>query len=172
VLVILLSMPYVFLLPGFVASALHRGPEVLGMLLSMTGIGALGGALVVASLPPRRRGLLYLLSALLQGVMLTVFSFSPWLWLTTPVMIVMGIGQAGRQSFSNVLAQSYAADEYRGRVMSVYMLQFNLTRIGTFIVGILAATFGARLALGGTSLLMVAGVLATLAFVPSFRNLE
>jgi MFS family permease len=104
--------------------------------------------------------------------MLTVFSFSPWLWLTTPAMLVMGIGQAGRQSFSNVLAQSYAADEYRGRVMSVYMLQFNLTRIGTFIVGILAAIFGARLALGGTSILMVVAVLAALAFMPSFRNLE
>ena len=76
VLLILLSMPYIFLLPGFVASVLHEGPDKLGMLLSVTGAGSLVGALVIAALPPKRRGLLFLLSSLFQGVMLIVFSWS------------------------------------------------------------------------------------------------
>jgi MFS family permease len=172
VLLILMSMPYVFLLPGFVASVLHEGPDKLGLLLSFTGAGSLIGALVIAGLPPRRRGMLFLLTSLLQGVMLIAFSVSTWFWVTAPIMIVMGIGQAGRQSFSNVLVQSYTDDEHRGRVMSVYMLQFGLTSFGTFIVGVLASLIGAQVALGGTSVLMVVIALGVLACSPRMRNLD
>ncbi len=171
-LLILTSMPYTFLLPGFVSSVLHAGPSVLGLLLSATGAGSLVGALVVASLPARRRGLMFLLTSLLQGVMLVVFTTSPWIWFTTAVMVVMGVGQAGRQSFSNVLVQHYVEDQYRGRVMSVYMMQFSLTSLGTFFVGVLASMIGAPLALGGAAVVMVLVVLYCLAFVPSMRTLQ
>ncbi len=172
VLLILMSMPYVFLLPGFVESVLHEGPDKLGLLLSFTGGGSLVGALVIAALPPKRRGMLFLLSSLFQGIMLIVFSWSTWFWITAPVMALMGIGQAGRQSFSNVLVQSYTDDEHRGRVMSVYMWQFGLTSLGTFIVGVMASLIGAQLALGGTSVAMVVIALAVLAFSPRMRNLD
>jgi MFS family permease len=171
VLLILMSMPYMFLLPGFVASVLHEGPEKLGLLMSFAGAGSLIGSLVIASLPPKRRGLLFLLASLFQGVMLIAFSASTWFWVTAPVMLVMGIGQAGRQSFSNVLVQTYSDDEHRGRVMSVYMMQFGLTSFGTFIVGVMAAIVGAQLALGATSVLMVLIALGALAFSPRLRNL-
>jgi hypothetical protein len=87
-------------------------------------------------------------------------------------MIVMGMGQAGRQSFGNVLVQYYSAHEYRGRVMSVYMLQFSLTSLGTFFVGLLANVIGASWALGGAAALMVVVVVYCLAFVPSLRRLD
>ncbi len=172
VLLILMSMPYLFLLPGFVSSVLHEGPAKLGVLLSLTGGGSLLGALVIAGLPPKRRGLLYLLTSLFQGVMLIVFSWSTWFWLTAPVMALMGIGQAGRQSYSQVLVQSYTDDDHRGRVMSVYMLQFGLTSLGTFIVGVLSSIFGAQAALGGTAVLMVVIALSVLAFSPRMRSLD
>ena len=171
VLLILMSMPYMFLLPGFVASVLHEGPEKLGLLMSFAGAGSLIGALVIASLPPRRRGLLFLIASLFQGVMLIAFSASTWFWVTAPVMLLMGIGQAGRQSFSNVLVQTYSDDEHRGRVMSVYMMQFGLTAFGTFLVGVLAAIIGVQLALGMTSALMVVIALGAITFSPRLRNL-
>ena len=171
-LLILMSMPYMFLLPGFVDSVLHAGPERLGLLMSVTGAGSLVGSLVIASLPPRRRGLLFLLSSLFQGVMLIFFSISTWFWVTAPVMLVMGIGQSGRQSLSNVLVQAYTDDEHRGRVMSVFMLQFGLTSFGTFIVGVLAAIVGVQWALGATSALMVAFAGGAILFSPRLRNLD
>jgi MFS family permease len=171
ILLILTSMPYVFLLPGFVASVLHEGPDKLGILLSLTGAGSLVGSLVIAGLPARHRGMLFLLTSLFQGLMLTVFSVSTWFWLTAPVMALMGIGQAGRQSFSNVLVQAYTDDEHRGRVMSVYMWQFGLTSLGTFVVGVLASLIGAQWALGGTSVAMVLLALAVLVGSPRMRQL-
>lgn len=172
VLLVLTSMPYLFLLPGFVSGELHGGPGLLGGLYSAVGVGALGFALVVASLPDRHRGLYFLLTSALQGVMLMAFSASRVVWLTVPIMVVMGMGQAGRQSFGNVLVQYYSADEYRGRVMSVYMLQFSLTSLGTFFVGLLANVIGASWALGGAAALMVAVVVYCLAFLPSLRGLD
>lgn len=171
VLLILTSMPYIFLLPGIVASVLHEGPDELGILLSLTGAGSLLGSLVIAGLPAERRGLLFLLTSLFQGAMLIVFSLSTWFWVTAPVMALMGIGQAGRQSFSNVLVQAYTDDEHRGRVMSVYMWQFGLTSLGTFLVGILASAIGVQLALGGTSVVMVLVALGVLVGSPRLRAL-
>jgi len=89
-----------------------------------------------------------------------------------PIMVFMGIGQAGRQSFSNVLVQTYVEDDYRGRVMAVYMLQFSLTSFGTFFVGLLAAVVGAQIALGATSVAMIVIALGALVFAPTLRKLD
>jgi MFS family permease len=172
VLLILMAMPYMFLLPGFVAEVLNEGPEALGLLLSATGLGSLVGALAIASMPPKRRGLWFLLTSALQGVGLLAFSASTWLWVTMPIMVVMGLGQAGRQSFSNVLVQTYVEDDYRGRVMAVYMLQFSLTSFGTFFVGLLAAAAGAQIALGATSVVMIVIAVGALLFSSRMRNLD
>jgi MFS family permease len=172
VMLILMAMPYMFLLPGFVADVLNEGPSKLGLLLSATGAGSLFGALLIASLPPKRRGLLFILSSAAQGVGLLAFSASTWFWVTMPIMVFMGIGQAGRQSFSNVLIQTYVDDDYRGRVMSIYMLQFSLTSFGTFFVGLLAAVVGAQVALGATSVTMIVIALGALVFAPRLRKLD
>ena len=45
-------MPYTVLMPVVAANVLHGGPNTLGCLMTATGVGALGGALYLAS---RRR---------------------------------------------------------------------------------------------------------------------
>ena len=47
-------------------------------------------------------------------------------------------------SLGNVLVQSYVDDDYRGRVMSVFMMQRSLASLGTFFVGVLASPFACR----------------------------
>ncbi|HEX5368277.1 MAG TPA: MFS transporter [Dehalococcoidia bacterium] len=169
---VVLSMPYLRLLPGYVTDVMHEGPDKLGYLLSLTGVGSLAGALWVATLPPKRRGQLYLIASLLQGIALIAFSASSWFWVSVPIMLVLGLGQVGRQSFGNVLVQQYTDDAYRGRVMSIYMLQFSLTSLGAFLVGLLASAIGAQEALGGTSIALVLCAIFCLAFIPRLRNLQ
>jgi MFS family permease len=173
VMVVITAMPYMFLLGAFVQDVLKEGADTQGLILSISGIGSLAGSLVIASHPFRRRGALFLIGAAFQGVLLFLaFAFATNVWTMSALFLVMGIGQAARQSLSNVLVQTYVEDEYRGRVMSVYMMQFNLSQLGAFLTGMLAAAVGPRTALGGTSLALVALGLGALAFMPRLRHLE
>jgi MFS family permease len=168
----MLSLPYQFLLPGFVADVLNGGPEQLGLLLSVTGLGSLAGAVAIASMPPRRRGLGFLLASLLLGVALVAFSASHWILVTVPILVVLGVGQSGRQAFSNVLAQTYAEAGYRGRVMSVYQTQRPFSSLGTFFVGLASAAVGVQLALGVMGAALVVLAAGALIVLPSLRKLD
>lgn len=169
--IVLMSMPYMQMMAGFVKEVLGGGSAALGLLLSITGIGALVGSLAVASMPSRGRGLVFLLSALVLGVALVAFSFSTWLWVTALVMVVIGIGQAGRMTLSNVLLMAYSQPAFQGRVMSVYMMEFSLVSVGTFLVGVLAEVVGIQWAIGATAVALVITSIVSLAFVPRVRRL-
>jgi len=95
-----LAMPYLQLLPGFVKEVLDGGPVELGLLTAVSGAGALFGALVIASLPERNRGLLLLVSAMLLGVALVVLSGSQAFWFAIIAIVFVGIGTAGASSAS------------------------------------------------------------------------
>jgi len=166
------SMTYFMLLPGFAKEVLDTGPERLGLMTSLSGVGSLAGSLIVATLPNRNRARILLLSSLLLGVALLAFSMSTSYWLSVAILMVVGLGQAGRMSLSNVLVQSYVDDAYRGRVMAVYMMEFSLMSIGIFAFGMLANVIGPQLTVGGSAvgLLVLAGGL--LLFAPSYRRLQ
>jgi MFS family permease len=169
--IVLMSMPYMQMMAGFVKQVLDGGPEALGLLLSVTGVGSLVGSLAIASMPNRGRGLAFLLSALILGFALLAFSISTWLWVTALIMIVIGLGQAGRMSLSNILLMAYTEPSLQGRVMSVYMMEFSLVSFGTFLVGVLAELVGVQWAIGSTavSLIVISGV--ALLWVPRVRRL-
>ncbi len=169
--IVMFSMPYMMLLPGFVADVLGGGPARLGMLMTITGVGSVVGSLIIASMPSRRRGLILLLSSVLLGVALMVFSISTSLLLTSVVMIFIGLGQTGRMSLSNILLQAYVDDEYRGRVMSVYMMEFSVVSFGVFLVGMLAGVVGVQWAIGATAVGLTIVSLGGLLY-PRLRNLD
>ncbi len=170
-LIVLVSMPYTMMLPGFVHSVLGRGPETQGLLMSTSGIGAIAGSPVVASLGGRHRGRLLLAFAFLLGGSLVAFAISTNYLVTLPIMLLVGAGSAGRMSLGQVLIQSYSADEYRGRVMAVWFMQFSLVQFGTFGVGILSELVGPQLAIGGMAAGLVVAMLVVTVAWPSFRRL-
>jgi MFS family permease len=169
--IVLMSMPYMQMMAGFVKDVLGGGPEALGFLLSVTGIGSLVGSLAIASMPNRGRGLAFLLSALVLGVALLAFSISTWLWMTALIMVVIGLGQAGRMSLSNILLMAYTEPSLQGRVMSVYMMEFSLVSFGIFLVGVLAEVVGVQWAIGTTAVSLIVISLVALVFVPRVRAL-
>jgi len=170
--IVLFSQPYQMLLPGFATDVLGAGPGRLGILMSATGIGALVGSLLIASMPSRKRGLILMISALVMGAALIAFSVSTWYWVTLPIMMVIGFGQSGRMSLGSVLLQSYTEPAYRGRVMSIYMLEFSLMAFMVFVVGFVANFLGIQLALGVSSAILLMIVLGALVLSPRARNLD
>ena len=172
-LIVLMAVPYMFLLAGFVQDVLNAEADALGLLTSVSGVSALIGALLIASMNRKARGAWFLVGSAFQGAMLfCMFVFSTDVWMMGIFMFFMGFGQAARQSLSSVLVHEYVEDSFRGRVMSIYMLQFSLSQLGTFLTGILAAIVGPRIALGGTSVVLVMLALGTLVFSKRLRNLQ
>ena len=191
----ILSMNYMFLLPIFtkdiffvdvaVFGSLINLPVVgkllltlsessakLGLLVSISGIGALTGSLMVASMTSQRRGLVYLLSLMLTSLSLVAFSVTDNFIIALISFVPMGLGQAGRMALSNTLLQSYSADEYRGRVMSVYMMEWGITMVGVFFVSVLADLIGAQWAVGGAAVVLVLILSYCLLFIPLLRKMD
>ena len=169
---VVLSMPYMFLLPIIAVDVLNVAEEQTGWLMSASGIGAIIGSIILASLPNKKRGLMLLGSGLLLGLALTGFSFSTFWYLSLGMIVFVGLGQTGRMTLGNTLLQYYVADEYRGRVMSIYMMEFGLMSFGTFTAGLLTEAVGVQWALGGFAMVLVFLSILVMVFVPQLRKLD
>ncbi|MBI4188325.1 MAG: MFS transporter [Chloroflexi bacterium] len=169
---IILSMPYQMMMPIFADDILKVGATGLGMLMSASGVGAMIGSLAIASLPNKRRGAMLLISNLVLGLALTIFSFSRSWPLSLTLMVIVGLGLTGPQTLGTSLLQSYTEAEYLGRVMSINMMNWGLSSLGTFSAGIIAQSFGAQWALGGFSMALVLLCTLGLGFLPRLRKLD
>ena len=169
---VLLSMPYMMLLPAIADRVLHIGEGQAGLLLSVSGFGAIAGSLFLASLPNKKRGLMLLLSSLILGVALVGFSFSPWYNVSLVLMVFLGLAQTGRMTLGNTLLQYYVDPAYRGRVMSLYMMEFGLTSFGVFFAAVLGESIGVQWAVGGLAIALVIISILAIAFMPRLRKLE
>jgi MFS family permease len=170
-LMVFFSMTYFMLLPGFVKEVLDAGPDKLGLIISISGVGSLAGSLYIASIANHRRARLLLAGALLMGISLLCFSLSTNFWLSVALLAVVGLGQAARMSLSNVLIQSYVDDAYRGRVMSIYMLEMSILSISIYPISVLADVWGPQWAVGISASCLIVLVLILFA-IPSYRNLD
>ena len=172
-IVILLSRPYMVLMPIFTEDILMVGPAGMGILMSISGAGAIMGALILASLPNRRRGMLLLVGCFILGSALIGFSFSKSWPLSIVLIIMVGLGQAARMTLGNTLVQYYVDDDYRGRVMSIYTMDFGFTSLGTFIAGLMADTaIGVEWTVGGFAMLLVTLTVIAAVFFPQIRRLQ
>ena len=83
-------IPFSTLLPVFARDLLHVGAQGQGLLLTAMGIGALCSSLLIASVGDRLpRGILMLGGVALYGLLVVVFSASPWFSLSMTTMAVL-----------------------------------------------------------------------------------
>jgi MFS family permease len=168
----ILGMPYMSLLPIFADQVLDVGNEGYGFMVALTGAGAMVGALTVASTPhARRRGRVMLAVLVGFGAMLTLFSLSSWPLLSFALLLGVGCGQTSYIALNNTLLQTYASDEMRGRVMSVFFLNRGLVPLGTMMAGLSARLIGPQhtVTIMGISLVTLALVIG--ARVQALRDL-
>ena len=176
--VTLLSMPYMMLLPALTEDVLKVDARGFGLLLSMSGVGAMIGSIFLASLPNKKRGLILILGSLIMGVSLVgLFFSSSWFpsiaWpLAMGFIFFVGIGQTARMTLSNTLLQYYVEDQYRGRVMALMMMEFGLTSFGVFLTGVLTDLVGVQWAVGSLGIVLALFSVAMLVFMPLLRKLD
>jgi MFS family permease len=144
-LVSLMGMPYQVLMPIFAKDILHGGAHTLGFLMGATGVGALFGAVYLAS----RKSVLGLertiaVAAGVFGVGLVAFSMSRVLSLSLFLVLLVGLGMMVQMASSNTVLQTVVEDDKRGRVMSLYAMAFmGMAPLGSLLAGTLASKIGA-----------------------------
>ena len=151
----LLSWPFRMLLPIFVVDVYHLGPDAMGLMISVLGAGSLVGSLAIASLGRWRRGLLLLLGGLLSALGLGLVAAIPVYYAAVGIMVLLGLGEASRWTLSMTLIMERAEDRYRGRVSSVFMMNFGLMPLSVLPAGIAAEYLGGQVTIG-----IMAGILA------------
>jgi MFS family permease len=163
-MVSLLGMSFHVLLPVFAKEILGGGPHTLGFLMGATGVGALAGAVTLAS---RRSasGLEALIPAAgsLFGAALVALSFSRAVPLSLGLMTLVGYGMMVFMVSSNTLLQTLVDEGMRGRIMALYTMAFmGMTPLGSLLAGAAAGRIGAphAVAVGGAACVAVTAAYA------------
>jgi MFS family permease len=163
------GMPYMFLLPSVADKVLgFKGDElrkVYTYLMAANGLGALAGALIVASLPHAiQRERLMRWSILATALFLIAFAFTPWLWLSLILAALVGAGVLTTNSLANTSVQANVPNRLRGRLMSVFILAFlGIMPLSALAFGPLAEAIGPNGAIAGGATVLLAWALVLIA---------
>lgn len=168
----LFGMPFIMLLPMFTENILKVGANGLGILAGISGLGALAGSLVFASLPSKKGGKIFLTMGMALGIVVMIFSSSRGWYLCLAMAILYGLARTGKITLENSLLQRYSDSAYRGRVLSLQTMQMSFTSFGTFASGVMAEAVGVQWALAslGGTLLVISLTMWKLA--SQLRNLQ
>lgn len=170
---VILGMPYQALMPVFAEDVFDVGASGLGLLMTVNGIGALVGSLVIASITNvSRRGLVQLGLGVTFGVSVAIFAFGDSYYLALAALVVVGAASAGYMSLNSTLVMDTAEPQYHGRVMSIYMFTFSLMPLSVLPVGALADAFGAPITIGIGGVALAVVVMLFGLFHPSYRHLN
>jgi len=170
---ILLAMPFQALLVVFAEDVWDVGSRGLGVLQAAAGLGGLAGAFYIAwSGDTKRKLRLMMMSLLCFGFALLAFALSPLFLIGLVFVFVADIFASIFQTTNNTAIQVLIPDAVRGRVMSLMMMTFGLTPLGTVPISLLADAFGAPVAVATASVAMLvfAGMFYLLS--ASFRNID
>ena len=153
-----LAYNYSVVLPLLTKSVYGRGGGAYGALSAAMGVGALAGALLMASRArPSRR--LLVASTFAFGLVTVLLAVAPGYYVGMALLVLLGGAGVLFISTTNSLLQLNADDAMRGRVMSLWAVLFlGSTPIGGPLTGLLVRGFGVRwaVAVGGVAALATA----------------
>jgi len=163
------AFPYMTLLPAIVSTTLGFSGKglsrVVAFVMAANGLGALAGALVVASLPAsvgRNRLIPFTLAAL--SLLLVAFALSHWLPLTLALSTLAGAALLASSSLTNTSIQVAVPGHLRGRVMALFVLAFmGMMPISSILSGSLGQKIGPAGAVLVGALLLLAWAVVLLA---------
>ncbi len=154
---------YSVLLPAYATDILHVGESGYGVMLSANGLGALLGALTVATFGSRVRPRLMIFGGLwLFSAMLVLLAVVRWYPLVLACFVLSGWGMLLNFSTINTLIQTSVSDAMRGRVMGIWALVFGgMMPVGGLESGFLSHAVGVPWTIAVGALICAAAGLVT-----------
>jgi hypothetical protein len=104
--------------------------------------------------------------------MVTLFAFSPWMPLSLVLVAITSGVSATYMSLNNTILQMSVSDEFRGRVLSVYLMTWGLMPFGTLPMGALAGAFGAPIAVAAGGITSTLLVIVIAVRLPALRRMS
>jgi hypothetical protein len=156
----LFGLSYMAQLPA-IAARVSPDPSLFVMLASLSAVGSGIGLIGVALRPtahPTATPAAVMLAVL--GLVMAGLAFATTLWLVLVLVTIGGALQFGAMTVCGSVIQSVVADDFRGRVMSLYTLAWGgLMPVGVLILGLAWHAAGPTLALslGGVGAVLVGG---------------
>ena len=167
------AMAYTSLMPVIAIQVLHGNAGTQGILLSFIGVGALGGALVVASMKRTAGyGLPVVIGSLIFSGAVFAFASSSVLWVSCALGVVLGAFSVTYTTQNQTLLQVLAPRRIRGRVMSIYLLNRATVPMGALLAGALASAYGGQTAIHIMSAIAIAIIALVVATHPEFIRLR
>jgi len=170
----LFVLSYLTFLPVYARDILAIGAPGLGLLTGSIGVGALAGALLMASRRPAGgSGRLLLAGLISMSISLATFALSTSVPVTCVALAVLGASQVAYYSTTNTLLQTRVPARLRGRVHSLYVLtSIGLLPVGNLVAGAVAERAGVPPVLAVGGMLTLAVALLAAAVRPELRRLR
>ena len=168
----LLAEPFRFLLPIFVKDIYFKGPEAMGLLTTLMGLGSVIASVIIAGIDANKRGLIWIIGGFITGGSLLTLAISDSYVISMVVMIFMGASDSIRRTLSMSIMMEKTRPDLRGRIMSIYMLNWGLIPLGALPAGIVADIIGAQSTIGILSILLVISSVVVLITQKELRNVN
>src|SRR6478672_5033212 len=167
----LIVMPYSNLFPVFAQTIFKGNVTTFSWLNSISGLGALFGAIYMTTIKPGKSLLrIIVLSSLLLSVSLMFFAYSHSLFAALVFILVGESGMLAQIAATNTYVQTNVDEHMRGRVISYYVMAFQgMQPIGSLLVGWSAHAGSAQ---ATVFLEGLAGVVIALLFIPALKRVK
>jgi MFS family permease len=161
-------------IPLIALDELDIGQSGAGLLISVTGIGALAGSLSIATFGDsvRKRGLIMLAIVIMYAVGLLLFAQVALLVVVVPALILTGGMQTAYMSLNNAYVLARTPVHLQGRIMSLFSLDRGLIPAGAALGGFLAEALGPSEGLTIMALACIVSTVALALLVPSIRRIN
>jgi len=165
----LFVLPFVTLLPVYAKVIFKGNATTFGFLNSAIGLGAIGGAIFLASL---KRGTelkrILFINLFIFGAGLMLFSHMTNLPVALLFAMIAGFGMMAQTTISNTIIQTNVSGAMRGRAISFFaMAYFGMQPLGGLLVGTISQYVGAPDTLLGEG---IAALIIGVSFLPFFRK--
>ena len=158
----LFAWPFTSMIPVIGRDRLHLGPEGVGLLATMDGIGAFAGAMMLALwLSPRWYGRAYIGGVICYLITVVIFSLVQNPVLAGAALLLTGLGGAGFGTMQATLVYLAAPPEMRSRILGVLTVCIGTGPIGFVWLGWLADRIGSHHATAVTGVLGLLAMAAT-----------
>ena len=124
---IFLVATHATLLPVFASDILKGDASTLGTLHAASGIGSLAGALFAANFGSiRNRGWLIMGGLATQALFVLLFGFSRMITISLMLQLLAGFGHALFMVSAQTTVQSQVPDQFRGRMMAIWGMNYGV----------------------------------------------